>query len=268
MSKAKKPKSKARTIVEWTLTILFGGLFLFAGVAQIDGMIHKNEHFGQVLRFGWGSFVVLTTSMEPEYPKDSAIITYNESPETIYQMYMDGQRPDLTFYNNADYVYATPKDSAKYKTRITKRMVFTHRLFEARKDESIEMGKGRYLFFVAGINTGGVDWKEEQYQLLTENELLGVVKVNSPFLGGFFKVLAEPWGLLLFLLVPAGYLVVVSVLDIFKAMKDPEEQTAGAPKIAPSDPNDPLSGLSEEDKKRLKEELLDQMINGKGGDQK
>ncbi|MCR5348927.1 MAG: hypothetical protein K6E59_04890, partial [Bacilli bacterium] len=259
--KPKKKKSLARVIVEWSLTIVFGGLFLFAGIAQIDGLIHKNDHYGQVLRFGWGSFVVLTDSMEPDYPVDSAIITYLESPENIYSMYQRGETVDITFYNNADYVYDLPSDSS-YNTRVTQRMVFTHRLFEARVRQDVALGEGRYLFFVTGINTQGSAWKSSQYQLLTEKELLGIVKVNSPFLGGFFSVLSSPWGLLLFLLVPAGYLVVVSVMDIFKAMKEPEEATAGAPNpnVPTGNAENPLEGMSEEDKKRLKEEMLAEMM--------
>ena len=269
--KAKKKKSKARVIVEWTLTIIFGGLFLFAGIAQIDGMIHRNEHFGQVLRFGWGSFVVLTDSMEPTYPVNSAIITHLESPETIYSMYQAGETVDITFFNDADYVYDSPTNPM-YNQRVTQRAVFTHRLFEARIRQEVAVGQGRYLFFVAGINTQGQAWKEAQYQLLTERELLGVVKVNSPFLGGFFQVLSSPWGLLIFLLVPAGYLVIVSVLDIFKAMKDPEEPKGvaggGEDPNAPTDPNNPLGNLSEEDRKRLKEEMLQQMMDEKMGGKK
>ena len=65
--KGKKKKSKARVIIEWILTGLFGVLFVTVLVGQIDGMIHANDHYGQQIRLGFGSFVVLTDSMEPEY---------------------------------------------------------------------------------------------------------------------------------------------------------------------------------------------------------
>ena len=65
--KEKKPKSKARKIIEWVLL----GIFLLAagafGAGQIDGMIHKSEYYGQTISFGFGSFVILTDSMEPDY---------------------------------------------------------------------------------------------------------------------------------------------------------------------------------------------------------
>ena len=262
MSKVKKPKSKARTIIEWTLTIIFGSLFLVAGIAQVDGLIHRNEHYGQTLRFGWGSFVVLTDSMEPEYPVNSAIITQLEDPELLWQRYQKGERPDITFQNGAEYITERPSDP-HYTVKVTSQAVFTHRVFEMRVDETVESGKGRYLFFVAGINTQGSAWKESQFQVFTEISILGTVKANSPVLGGFFRIISSPWGLLIFLLIPAGYLVVVSVLDIFKSMKDPEEVTdtpttgGGLP---PVNPDDPLAGLSEEDKKRLKEQMLEDMM--------
>ena len=265
--KQKKPKSKARIIVEWTLTIIFGAAFLFAGIAQIDGLIHRNDHFGQTLRFGWGSFVVLTDSMEPEYPVDSAIVTYLEDPKLTFDAWKNGETVDLTFQNGYEYIADSPSDR-KYNVNVTTQAVFTHRVFEAREDTSVEAGQGRYLFFVAGINTQGNNWKEAQYQVFTERSILGRVKANSPALGLFFRILSSPWGLLIFLLVPAGYLVVVSVMDIFKGMKDTEESSGSSGGgNSPSNGATTLEGLSEEDKKRLKEEMLQQMMNErmKGG---
>lgn len=268
--KAKKPKSKARVIVEWTLTIVFGLAFLFAGVAQIDGMIHRDEHFGQTLRFGWGSFVVLTDSMADYYPVDTAIITHLDDPEDMWKAYNQGQTIDITFqngYESYELARFRPSDP-QYTENVTTQSVFTHRIFEMREDTSVEKGQGRYLIFVAGTNTGGSAWKKSQYQVLTERSLLGVVKGNSNVLGWFFRVVSSPWGLLIFLLVPAGYLVVVSVLDIFKGMKEVEE----GPKVPPGGEGGggSLEGLSEEDKKRLKEEMLQQMMEErmKGGDKK
>ena len=44
--KGKKKKSKARNIFEWVFTGIFVVLFLIFGAGQIDGMVHKDEHFG------------------------------------------------------------------------------------------------------------------------------------------------------------------------------------------------------------------------------
>ena len=140
----------------------------------------------------------------------------------------------------------------------------THRLFELRVDTSIKLGEGRYMFFTTGINPEGSESHPGQYQAFTEKEIIGVVVMNSVFLGGFFGFISSPWGLLVFLLVPAFYLVITSVMDIFKAIKDPEEETAGEGEEKKKSASS-LDELSEEDRARLKQEMLDEMMNKKKG---
>ena len=98
----------------------------------------------------------------------------------------------------------------------------------------------------------------------SENEILGRVTINSIFLGGVFSFVGSPLGLLVLLLIPAFYLVVSSVIDIFKAYKEPEPATEGAGG-QPNNNNGPVA-LSEADKKRLKEQLLEEMISKKKGE--
>ena len=95
-TKEKKKKSKLRVTIEWILTGLFVALFVVFGVGQIDGMIHKNEHHGQMLRFGWSTYVVWTDSMEPDYMTDSAIITYREDLDNVYKKYDEFVKADQT----------------------------------------------------------------------------------------------------------------------------------------------------------------------------
>ena len=99
-----------------------------------------------------------------------------------------------------------------------------------------------------------------KYQAFTEKELLGVVVADSAFLGGFFGFIGSPLGLLALLLIPAMYLVITSVIDIFKAYKEPDEQPAGEGEVVK---DHGTVDLTEEDKKRLKAELLDEMMNKK-----
>jgi hypothetical protein len=74
----------------------------------------------------------------------------------------------------------------------------------------------------------------------------------------------SPLGLLVLLLIPAFYLVVSSVIDIFKAYKEPEPAVEGAGG-QPNNNHGPVT-LSEADKKRLKEQLLEEMISKKKGE--
>ena len=275
--KAKKPKSKARKTVEWILTSLFLVLFVFLAAAQIDGMVNKNKHYGQQIRFGFATFVVETDSMVPAYPVKNAIITYLDDADKIYDEFVKNQGTDktldVTFFDGYDTVneYTKPLNHPELTSRTPRtRVPMTHRVQEIHRNESVKKGKGRYTFITAGINTKSTNmgWSEGdpemtiyQYQAFTEVELLGKVVVGSAFLGGVFGFISSIWGLLILLLIPAFYLVITSVMDIFKAYKEADNESASSTNQS-ANPNE----LSEEDKKRLKAELLEQMMNKKKGE--
>ena len=274
--KVKKPKSKTRKIIEWVLTGIFLALFAVIGIAQIDGLINKKNHYGQQIRFGFGTFIVQTDSMEPEYKVKTALITFLEDPEKIYKRYKAGKTIDVTFFDAyaSENAYTIPEDHPNLTKRtVATKYPMTHRLQEIHINENVKKGEGRYVFITAGINTRSknMGWQEgnpditiDQYQAFTEKELLGVVSVNSPFLGGVFGFVSSIWGLLILLLIPSFYLIITSVIDIFKAYKEPEEVPAEGVKT--DNPNSGEVVLSEEDKKRLKEELLKEMLEKKKGE--
>ncbi|MBQ9458146.1 MAG: hypothetical protein IJU64_06595 [Bacilli bacterium] len=261
MKRVKKEKSKARRIIEWVLVGIVGVLFLAVGAGQIESMVHKDEYFSQPIRFGVGNFVVRTNSMEPEYKVNSAIITYREDPEKLYQAFLRGETIDITFMDRCTDTteYTVPEDKSLYDRTIPTGYPMTHRVQEIHIDQSKASGQGRYTFIVAGINPEGKAAHPGQYQAFTERFILGKVVLHSDFLGAVFGFVASPWGLFVLLLIPAFYLVIVSVMDIFKAMKEPaEEVTAEAPKKDVS-----LEGLSEAELKRLKDEMLQEMLSKK-----
>lgn len=276
--RVKKPKSKVRKTIEWILTGLFLVLFGIVMAAQIDGMVHKKEHYNQQIRFGYGTFMVKTDSMEPKYKVNTALITYNEDPEKITNRFNNGETVDLTFVHVpiADTEYTIPVSHPELTNRTNKGssdvdgVPMTHRVVEIHINNNVKKGQGRYIFLTAGINTRSVfmGWTEgqgdltiDQYQAFTEKEVLGRVVVNSPFLGGVFSFVSSVLGLLVLLLIPAFYLVITSVIDIFKAYKDPDEAKEGASDNAEKGE----VNLSEADKKRLKEQLLEEMLNKKKG---
>lgn len=270
--KAKKPKSKTRKIIEWVLTGIFLAIFAVVGLAQIDGLVNKKSHYNQQIRFGYGTFVVQTDSMEPEYKVKTAIITYLEDADKIYKSYQAGKTIDVTFFDiyTVENEYTKPLDHPDLTHRTSPTQYpMTHRVQEIHVNENLKKGEGRYTFITAGINTrstsmfdDGTEHVIDQYQAFTEKELLGRVRVNSPFLGGVFGFVSSIWGLLILLLIPSFYLIITSVIDIFKAYKEPEEIPEGE-KVEKT--NGEVE-LSEEDKKRLKEELLKEMINKKKGE--
>ena len=282
--KVKKPKSKTRKILEWVLTGFFLVLFAIVGVAQIDGMVHKKDHYGQLIRFGYSNYVVETDSMEPKYKIKTAIIAYLEDVDKIYDSYMKDKSKeiDLTFMyiQTPDTEYTLPQEHPELTNRTNRPgtsdpafgLPMTHQVKEIHKNPNVKKGDGRYTFITAGINTRSTNmgWTEgspdlviNQYQAFSEKELLGVVVANSAFLGGVFTFVGSPFGLLALLLIPALYLIITSVIDIFKAYKEPEEEGASSSNKENQDKG--TVELSEADKKRLKEELLQEMLNKKKG---
>lgn len=355
--KGKKPKSKVRSVIEWTLTILFAVLFVAFGAGQIDGMIHKNEHYGQMIRFGTSAFTVLTDSMEPLYPTNTAIIDYRDSEEAIverfnasksdlymleenkpyfdgytWKEYVDTDTPsegnkfiyysntvsgwgnphivcysatdstiwpglemsklkenfyrievksgfdrviftsgdyiDISFVHNEYYASKVLKDGNKLLNPVFKREidltgeVMTHRLNEVKNVDGVN------YFIMAGINPESAKFGgKDQYQICTYNKVIGVVKINSPFIGGVFKVVSSGWGLLIFLLIPALYLAITSVIDILKTLKESEEGSDDD-NSSHSTKVESLDGLSAEDRERLKKEMLEEMLNSRKDDKK
>lgn len=286
----KKPKSKALKIIEWVLLGIFLLVFGFLGAAQIDGMVNKAKNNDEEIRFGVGTFIVLTNSMEPLYKTQSALITYKEEMDVIVNQVKSQTNAqivdsadeyivsftkedflaggvDVTFKNKnsgVDYVsFNFQTLDYKLQSPVVTDLVMTHRIRELHIRKNVTYGNGKYVFVTAGINDQGDYSKMGQYQFVTEKIYLGTVKVNSPFLGGIFYFVSSPWGLLVLLLLPAAYLIIVSAKDIFKALKESEEGEQNENK-APSS----LDTISNEDRERLKRELLDEMISKKQGEKK
>ena len=254
--KVKKKKSKARVIVEWILFSIFGVLFAVILAGNIDGMVHQKENYGQSIRFGFGSFIILTNSMEPEIPKDSAIITYKEDLGKIKAAFEKGAKIDMTFANEKYYTDITP-DNPDYTKEVVTNQVMTHRLMEIHYNESVKYGEGRYVFVTAGINEKGEQSDPSQYQIFCEKQYLGVVKITNVFLGNVFKFIVSPWGLIVVLLVPAAYLIATSTIDIFKTLKTAEESEAEAAQTGR------LAKLNDKQREQLKKDLLTEMIEEK-----
>lgn len=280
--KVKKPKSKVRKIIEWIGTGILGAVFLFASVCNVSKWITANNNeYGKGDAFGFSSYIVLTDSMEPLYPVDSAIITHKDKPQDIVDAFneikdlnldkLDEKNINLTFVDAYDKKVTSNYAQYNQQTPITSNLatkeyvVMTHQLFEVRVNENVEEGNGRYLFFVHGINTEGHLSGEGQYQVFTEHELLGVVKMKSNFIGGVSGFLSSLWGLFICLLIPCLYIVITSVLDIFKAYHsdDDEEELAAEGANGAATGGNNIENMSQEDYEKLKQEMINEMLNGK-----
>ena len=263
--KVKKEKSKARKIIEWVLFGVFGVACTFVLAANVSAMINKKKNYGQSIRFGVGTFVILTNSMEPEINPKDFIVTYKEDVTKFADRLANGETIDVTFFNmNAGKAGFEPDtEEFKHGDSVVSNMVMTHRLREAHVDEGIPYGEGRYIFVAAGINTGGESSKEGQYQVFTEVQYLGTVKSVNSAMGKVMNFISSPIGLIILLLVPAVYLIVVSSIDIFKAVKESEEGEGANVLETNVTDKDRLSKISNSERERLKNELLEEMIKEK-----
>ena len=258
--RAKKPKSKVRKILEWVLTGLFVAVFGFLSVTQIIAMTTKGQNHNVPLYGNMQVLQILTDSMEPKYKVNGVVFVQKVEPSELKV------GDDVTFIWNVQ-GYDIP---------------MTHQLSEIKTPE--ETGTTHYEFVAHGINkeskqcAGDINGTAtadctDQTQTFSEGVLLGKVIGYSVVLGATFNFMTQPWGLLILLLIPALYLITTSVIDIVRAAKLDDEPQPASPdgeggEVPPPLPDDKLSGLSEEDKKRLKEELLNEMMEErmKGGD--
>lgn len=279
--KEKKPQSKAKKIVNWVITGVFGAIIV--GVI-IFNLVSRFSGTGYI--FGSQYPMVLTDSMEDDYMVgdvlnvrkiknyDALADSYRYGDDKVegtaddatsvtvgqIETLTNGATIDLTF--NYD-IFGSGKDYS-----------VTHRLSQIVIHHDIESGSGKFDFTCHGINThssqcstSGGDCTS-QTQTFDENKLIGQVKGVNGFLTFFYKIFSSVWGLLVVILIPALYLIISSVIDIFKAAtaKDPDLVSEGgeAPPQDNSSPNDALGNLSKEDLERLKKDLLEELME-KGG---
>lgn len=247
--KEKKPKSKARKIIDWVVTGVFVSLIVGLTVIQIINKTSKNQNvLGPLYQR------VLTDSMSPVYKVNDIIVVKKTNPDAIYKRVNEGQNVDVSFYWKVN----------------NEKVSMTHRLItvEYSKDvqnDPITGEQYHYTFVAHGINkqsewckgTGGYQDCTDQKQTFHESSLIGRVERKSHFMTFATSI----WGLLILLLIPCMYLIIASVIDICKALDDKEEIPEGGP--APDAKKDPLAGLSDKEKEKLKKQMLEEILGKK-----
>ena len=248
--KQKKEKSQARKIIEWVgtgvLTLLVAVIVFF----NVVGMVTRKDNYDVPNYFGIQTLVVLTDSMVPSeegdkgYEVGSTVIVQKVDPSTIKV------GDDLTFMWNVN-------------GRLTP---MTHRCSDIQTATDAS-GNITYTFTCHGINKKSEFCKigdvygdcTDQLQVFNQDVLLGKVIGKSAFLGFFYNFVSSWWGLLIMLLIPALYLIITSVIDIVKA-PDEDKKVLVEGKEEKKDKN---SSFDDEERARLKQEMLNQMIEEK-----
>ena len=252
--KPKKPKSKARKIIDWVITGVFAALIVGVGVIQIINKTSKSQFV-----LGPQYQKVLTDSMSPVYKVNEIIVIEKTKPQDLFvRVNEKHQDVDLSFKWDVG----------------GKEVSMTHRLISVTYSETpiIDPETGvnvHYTFVAHGINKHSEFCKiggeygdcTTQTQEFHENAIIGRVTRKSPVMTFATSI----WGLLVLLLIPCMYLIVASVFDIVKALDDKEETPAEGEVVgeASDRPKDPLAGLSEKEKEKLKKQMLDEMLGKK-----
>ena len=253
-----KPKSKARKIIEWVLTGVFAAAAVGVGVLFIISKTSKNQSV-----FGARFQKVITDSMAPTYKVNDIIFLEKADPADLKKRLDAGQNVDVSF------------------TWIVQgnELSMTHRLQEATyyiepQTDPITGETYQYTFVAHGINKHSAncmgyngEYKDctTQTQTFHENALIGRVVRKSYFMTFATSI----WGLLVLLLVPCMYLIVSAVFDICRALDDKEEVPADGQVVGEATEGgepikkDPLAGLSEKEKEKLKKQMLDEMLGKK-----
>ncbi len=266
--KVKKPKSKVRKIIDWVVTGVFAALIVGVGTVFILNKVSGNQNI-----LGTQYQKVITDSMSPVYKVNDIILVKKTSPEKIYTLVNEGKDVDVSFYIKD---ISEPLSLAyKFKDKNTS---MTHRILTAEYSEIEQTDtatgvKYHYTFTTHGINkqsewcksADGYEDCTNQKQVFHENALIGKVERKSHLLTFATSV----WGLLILLLVPCMYLITASVFDIVKALDktkenpEPGEVSEDGKRVIGSK-DDPLAGLSEKEKEKLKKQMMDELLGKKG----
>lgn len=132
---------------------------------------------------GFGGYVVLSGSMAPQFHAGDVVFVQNVGPESV-------QAGDVITYH-------APNGP----------QTVTHKVAEVVERD------GQRLF-----QTKGIDQPEDPY-LVPPRALIGVVLFHVPYLGRVLVFLQSDVGILLFVLVPLGLLIVTEVWSLVSAAR-------------------------------------------------
>ena len=271
-----KKASKIRKVLSHIFTAVIGFLFVALLGIEIISMVTKGGNYGVPNVFGYQMMHILTDSMVPVYPVDSAIIVTKFDVDTVRGKGVC----KLTNIANDDYVtsnvdednYVDPNsylqlgdDISFYwnKDGVPAPYIITHRVLEMHfKDD------GSLSHLVCnGINKGENNNTGKAQTPVTPELILGKVTYCSKVLGWAVVILQSPLTLILLIIIPCGYVAITSIIDIVNVAKEgKEEKTLSLEEQMRLElikegviEDDSLSSLNQEELAKLKEEMLDEI---------
>lgn len=272
-----------------TILIIF---IAFIAIIEIVGLASKGSNYGVPTFFGFQVENVVTDSMAKDekgntlYPVGTALVSKKEDfnsikvndnvvfygyalqpfTSNVYQATVVHKVIDFGEINGNKYLVVRGANTYDHPDKYQVQYVFASET----NNPVIDDFKNRS----ASYTYTGKDFKDEtksvNYSVTMAGVYMSKVVGASGFIGGLLNTLSSPTGLLLLILIPALIIIITSVVDIIKIKKTPEEEVGSKTKSEKVDSSDPLEGLSEEEKEKLKQEMIQEMLNekNKGGDNK
>lgn len=133
--------------------------------------------------FGWKTEIVLSGSMEPAIQTGSVVVSRPIAGEEV-------RSGDVIMFSSPDGHSLT-----------------THRVI------NVESGKDGLHFTTRGDANKGAD-----INAVVPAQIVGIIVFNVPYLGYLIAFIRTPFGLVLFLVVPAAILIISELLKIYKSM--------------------------------------------------
>jgi hypothetical protein len=285
-AKAKKTPFKVfKDVIDWVFTIFI----IFIAAIVVMSYASKGNNYGVPVVFGYQVSHVVTGSMakdekgNPVYPIGDAVFAKKEAYSSVkvgddvlfYGSYLiSGQAVDLVTIHRV-FKIGQETDGTKY---------FMCRGINVTEETGIdkqwqkvyEASNSYYTALKTSVQSGqtvSTDDSDCDGSFTASGLYMGKVTGDSSFVGGFYTMMEQWWAVMLLILVPSLIIATSSIYDIVKLKNTPDaelEKEYGQEEAKkPVDPNNPLAGLSEEEKEKLKKEMLeDLMKNNKGGSNK
>lgn len=281
-TKAKKTVfQKIMSVVDAILTIFI----VLVAALEITAVATKGNNYGVPSIMGYQISVVVTDSMAKDedgktlYPVGDGIIckkvdfdSINIGDDVFFHAYITGTVEGVTTsdteINIIHRVFGEGTDSNNNKYYLA---------HGVNKDATNYSASQAQIIYATNTTSSlsTVDYNGESYKVNARGVLLGKLVSSSTVLGGFVNAMQQPVTIILLIIIPCVIIAISSIVDIVKVKNTPDEELEakyGDGSKAPTkpEPKTDLSGYSEEEKEKLKKQMLEKMLedakNNKGGE--
>ncbi len=196
---------------KWIITLIFSLLLVFL-VLLVGNMIYSQITHRIPSFFGYSFMNIISSSMEPEIPKNTLILIERISPEQL-------EAGDIiTFYSSDPTIRGMPN---------------THRILEIITED------GKLLF----VTKGDANAISDLYRV-EPDDVIGIYRKNIISLGKYGAVFQNKAFIFILLVVPAAVLFILEIINLTKTAKNIKKDEQIADSVKEDDKIEP-TGKSE-----------------------